>query len=295
VALAALEKMPVRALGFRNTALKQDRAAGLKNVARVLSSIVPTRILGVIPARFASSRFPGKALAKIAGKTMLQHVFERSSQARYLTHLVIATDDERIRDEARRFGAPVRMTRSDHLSGTDRVAEVASAMEYDLVVNIQGDEPLIDPGAIDSAALSVLDDPEVAMGTLKKRIEDASEYSNPNVVKVVTDRSGRAIYFSRSPIPYVRDEAERRSAVHFKHIGLYVYRRDFLLAYSDLPVGPLEQAERLEQLRALENGFPIRVVETEYESLGVDTPEDLERVSGMFEMTMSQAHYRSEN
>ncbi len=120
--------MPVRALGFRNTALKQDRAAGLKNVARVLSSIVPTRILGVIPARFASSRFPGKALAKIAGKTMLQHVFERSSQARYLTHLVIATDDERIRDEARRFGAPVRMTRSDHLSGTDRVAEVASAM-----------------------------------------------------------------------------------------------------------------------------------------------------------------------
>jgi len=133
------------------------------------------------------------------------------------------------------------------------------------------------------------------MGTLKKRIEDASEYSNPNVVKVVTDRSGRAIYFSRSPIPYVRDEAERRSAVHFKHIGLYVYRRDFLLAYSDLPVGPLEQAEHLEQLRALENGFPIRVVETEYESLGVDTPEDLERVSGMFEMTMSQAHYRSEN
>lgn len=253
----------------------------------VLSSIVPTRILGIIPARFAASRFPGKALA-IAGKSMLQHVYERASQARYLQHPVIATDDDRIAREARRFGAPVRMTRSDHPSGTDRAAEVASADSAEIIVNIQGDEPLIDPAAIDAAALALLDDTDVPMGTLMKRIEDPAEVHNPNVVKVVTDRLRNAIYFSRSPIPYVREESERLQAAHYKHIGLYVYRRDFLLSYPDLPVGPLEKAERLEQLRALENGFSIRVVETEYDSLGVDTPEDLERVTGLFEMTMGQ-------
>lgn len=213
---------------------------------------------------------------------MLQHVFERASQARYLSHVVIATDDDRIVDAARRFGAPVRRTRADHMSGTDRVAEVAASESAEIVVNIQGDEPLIDPTAIDAAVLSIHDEPDIPMGTLKKRIEIETEYHNPNVVKVVTDHYGNAIYFSRSPIPYVRDENERRAAVHYKHIGLYVYRRDFLLSYSDLPVGPLEQAERLEQLRALENGFRIRVVETEYESLGVDTPEDLEHVTKLF-------------
>lgn len=253
----------------------------------MLRSIVPQRILGVIPARFASSRFPGKALAIIAGKSMLQHVYERASQARYLTHLVIATDDDRIYNEARSFGAPVRRTRPDHLSGTDRVAEVASAENAEIIVNIQGDEPLIDPSAIDIAVMSIYDEPDIPMGTLKKKIEVDSEYLNPNVVKVVTDRFSNAIYFSRSPIPYVRDEAERKVATHYKHIGLYVYRRDFLLGYSDLPVGPLEQAERLEQLRALENGYRIRVVETEYESLGVDTPEDLERVTNLFEVKPS--------
>lgn len=208
--------------------------------------------------------------------------------ARYLTHLVIATDDDRIYDEARKFGAPVRRTRADHPSGTDRVAEVTSADSADIVVNIQGDEPLIDPTAIDIAIMAIHDEPEVVMGTLKKRIEDESEYPNPNVVKVVTDRFSNAIYFSRSPIPYVRDESERRVAVHFKHIGLYVYRREFLLAYSDLPVGPLEQVERLEQLRALENGYKIRVAETEYESTGVDTPEDLARVISQFEVKLSR-------
>ncbi len=248
----------------------------------VLPSIVPPKILGVIPARFASSRFPGKALVTIAGKTMLQHVYERASQARYLTKVVIATDDSRIYDAAREFGALVKMTRSDHMSGTDRVAEIASAETAELVVNIQGDEPLIDPTAIDAAIVSMHDDPEIPMGTLKKHIEDHEEVTNPNVVKVVTDRSGNAIYFSRCPIPYVRDG----SAAHYKHIGLYIYRKDFLLQYSDLPVGPLEQAERLEQLRALENGYPIRVVETDYDSLGVDTPEDLERVSALFEATL---------
>jgi len=219
---------------------------------------------------------------------MLQHVFERTCQARYLTSVTIATDDERIADAARGFGAPVRMTRADHRSGTDRVAEVASADAAELIVNIQGDEPLIDPAAIDAAILPLLHDDDIEMGTLKKRIEDAREIGDPNVVKVVTDRAGNAIYFSRSTIPYVRTGSSLPVA-HYKHVGLYVYRRDFLLGYSDLPVGPLEQAERLEQLRALENGHSIRVVETEYESLGVDTPEDLERVSKLFEASMQLA------
>lgn len=239
---------------------------------------MPQRILGVIPARYASSRFPGKALVSLAGKPILQHVYERCLLARYLTDLVIATDDERIFDAARGFGARVRMTNASHLSGTDRVAEVASADTASIIVNIQGDEPLIDPAAVDAVTLALLDDPNAPMATLKKRIEDPSEIANPNVVKVVTGFDHDAIYFSRCPIPYDRGAA----SPHFKHIGLYVYRREFLLGYSQLPVGPLEQAERLEQLRALENGFRIRVMETEYESLGVDTPEDLEKVARLF-------------
>ncbi len=211
--------------------------------------------------------------------------------SRYLTGgLVIATDDERIACAARAFGAPVRMTRADHPSGTDRAAEVASAGDAEIIVNIQGDEPLIDPTAIDAAVLSLLGDPAVAMATLMKRIDDPAEIDNPNVVKVVSDLNGRAIYFSRLPIPYVRDSAGSRSLTRFKHIGLYVYRRDLLLSYSDLPVGPLEKAERLEQLRAIENGHAIRVVETEYDSLGVDTPADLERVSRLFDASLLLKH-----
>jgi 3-deoxy-manno-octulosonate cytidylyltransferase (CMP-KDO synthetase) len=244
---------------------------------------VPRKFLGVIPARLHSSRFPGKVLAPIASKPMIQHVYERASQARYLSSTIIATDDEEVFAAARKFGALVRMTRTDHASGTDRVAEVASAEHADLIVNIQGDEPLIDPEAIDAAILPLAHDSEIVMGTLKKRIEDPREISDPNVVKVVTDHAGDAIYFSRCAIPYQRDSCAASPASYFKHIGLYVYRRDFLLGYSMLPVGPLEQAERLEQLRALENGYRIRVVETEYDSLGVDTPADLERVSQWFE------------
>jgi 3-deoxy-manno-octulosonate cytidylyltransferase (CMP-KDO synthetase) len=213
---------------------------------------------------------------------MLQHVWERASQARYLTDVVIATDDERIRDAAETFHARVMMTRSDHVSGTDRVAEVASASSAQLVVNIQGDEPLIDPSAIDAAVLGLLEEDSVPMSTLKKRIEHPADISDPNVVKVVTGRDGNALYFSRSPIPFVRD-ARGESATYFKHLGLYVYKKEFLLGYPDLPVGPLEQAERLEQLRAIENGYQIRVVETEYESIGIDTPEDWERISHLFE------------
>lgn len=214
---------------------------------------------------------------------MLQHVYERASLARYLSSTIIATDDERVFEVARNFGAQVRMTRADHLSGTDRVAEVASTEDASIVVNIQGDEPLIDPNAIDIAILPLIRDADLVMSTLKKRIDDPRDVTNPNIVKVVTDRMDNAIYFSRSPIPFNRDSGTR--SAYFKHIGLYVYRRDFLLNYSTLPVGPLETSERLEQLRALENGYHIRVVETDYESVGVDTPQDLERVSAMFEVS----------
>ncbi len=241
----------------------------------MVRSSVPRKILGVIPARFGSSRFPGKVLAPLASKSVLQHVFERAEQARYLTQTIIATDDERVFDAARAFGATVRMTSPDHPSGTDRVAEVASTDSAEIVVNIQGDEPFIDPAAIDAAVLPLVHG-DANMATLKKKIEDPREITDPNVVKVVTNAMGDAIYFSRCPIPYDRDLS---GAPYYKHIGLYAYRREFLLEYSSLPVGPLERAERLEQLRALENGHAIRVVETEYESWGVDTPEDLERVS----------------
>ncbi len=245
----------------------------------MVRSRVPRKILGVIPARFASSRFPGKALAQLDSRSMLEHVWERVSMARYLGTVLIATDDERIAAEARRFGARVYMTRSDHVSGTDRVAEAASGFEdVELVVNIQGDEPLIDPAAIDAAVLPLLEEPAIPMGTLSKRIEDRREENDPNVVKVVTDRFQNAVYFSRSTIPYARDG---EPVAYFKHIGLYVYRRDFLLRYPDMPVGPLERAEKLEQLRAIENGFRIRVVETDYESIGVDTPGDLARVQAL--------------
>jgi 3-deoxy-manno-octulosonate cytidylyltransferase (CMP-KDO synthetase) len=215
---------------------------------------------------------------------MLQHVWERAVMARYLAKVIVATDDERIYEEARKFGAPVRMTLAEHRSGTDRVAEVASTESAEIVVNIQGDEPLIDPGAIDVAAYALMEDLDVPMATLKKKIEDPGELKNPNVVKVVTASNGDALYFSRSLIPHQSEGGNVAVGLHFKHIGLYVYRRAFLMEYPGLRVGPLEKAERLEQLRALENGYRIRVVETEYESLGVDTPADLERVGRLFEI-----------
>ncbi len=249
----------------------------------MLDSTVPPTILGVIPARYASVRFPGKSLAVIAGKPMIQHVWERATQSRYLSQVTIATDDERIATAARTFGAPVRMTRSDHASGTDRVAEVAASSDATVIVNIQGDEPLIDPGAIDTAILALLDEPGCEMATLKRRISNPVEIENPNVVKVVTARNGDALYFSRHPVPFDRGA----SGEWWKHIGIYVYRRALLLGYSALPVGPLEMAERLEQLRALENGIPIRVAETEYDTIGVDTPEDLAAVSQLFSLTSS--------
>lgn len=212
---------------------------------------------------------------------MLEHVWERAAMSRYLTGLVIATDDERVRDAAHQFGARVVMTRTDHVSGTDRVAEAASASEADWVVNIQGDEPTLDPEAIDTTILAAIGQDDAPMGTLKTRLRKPEFALDPNIVKVVTDGAGNAIYFSRAPIPFARDRGA--PPAYFKHIGLYIYRREFLLAYPDLPVGPLETAERLEQLRALENGYRIRVVETDYDSLGVDTPEDWKHVAALFE------------
>jgi 3-deoxy-manno-octulosonate cytidylyltransferase (CMP-KDO synthetase) len=250
----------------------------------MVRSPVPRKILGIIPARYNSSRFPGKVLVPLFEKSILQHVYERASMARYLTSTLIATDDERVFAAARAFGARVRMTRNDHISGTDRVAEAASVENADLVVNIQGDEPLIDPDAIDAAILPLVHDSDIQMGTLKKRIEEPSEIDNPNVVKVVTAANGDAVYFSRSPIPYDRDRLG--DVPYYKHIGLYVYRSNFLMRYPSLPVGPLETTERLEQLRALENGYRIRVVETESECLGVDTPADLERVRELVEASL---------
>ncbi len=240
---------------------------------------MPLEILGVIPARYASSRFPGKPLVPIAGKPMLQHVWERAARARSIGRLVVATDDERILAAARAFGAEARLTRPDHASGTDRVAEVAAAETAEWIVNIQGDEPLIDPAAIEQAVEGLRQAPEAGMGTLRKRIGEPGELADPNVVKVVCDGRGRALYFSRSRIPFPREGA----AAAYKHVGLYVYRREFLLQYPGLPVGPLERAEKLEQLRALENGFRIQVAETAYDSLGVDTPADLERVRARIE------------
>jgi 3-deoxy-manno-octulosonate cytidylyltransferase (CMP-KDO synthetase) len=238
------------------------------------SSIAQPVAVVVIPVRYASTRLPGKALADIAGRSMIEHVYRRARRAASVASVLIATDDARIAAAADRFGAPVRMTRASHQSGTDRLAEVAADLDCDLVVNVQGDEPLLAPEMIDEALVPFRGDAAVVMSTLRRRIEDPQELLDPNVVKVVVDRSGDALYFSRAPIPAPR----AAPAAAFKHIGLYVYRREFLLTLAGLPPTPLEQAESLEQLRALEHGYRIRTVETQWDSIGVDTPEDLERV-----------------
>jgi 3-deoxy-manno-octulosonate cytidylyltransferase (CMP-KDO synthetase) len=237
-------------------------------------------ILGIIPARYASTRFPGKPLAKIGGKPLLQHVVERCGQAKYLTKLIVATDDERIRTFAERF-CQVEMTSPEHPSGTDRAAEVAKRIPCDAVINIQGDEPLLDPAVIDAVATALANAP---MSTAATPIRERKEYDNPNVVKVVVNLAERALYFSRRTIPYVRDAAsgsksEQLAAFPFlKHIGIYGYRRDTLLKLVGFPQSPLERAEKLEQLRALENGIELAVVRVDYDSIGVDVPEDVARV-----------------
>jgi len=237
----------------------------------------------IIPARYASTRFPGKPLAELCGKPMIQWVCERSSLCEVVDRVIVATDDERIAAAVRAFGGAVAMTRADHPSGTDRLAEVAEQLSDDLIVNVQGDEPLIEPAMIEAAVRPLLTDPSIPMGTLKTPLTSLEEFLNPNVVKVVTARNGDALYFSRAPIPHARDfsgqlESRWRELATAKHVGLYVYRRDFLLRYPQLEPTPLEDQEKLEQLRALEHGYRIRVAEIDRPVQGVDTPEDLERV-----------------
>lgn len=241
------------------------------------------KITAVIPARFASTRFPGKALAEIGGKPMIQHVYERTSRAKLVSRTIVATDDPRIADAVKLIGGEVIMTSANHETGTDRLAEVALGLDSDVIVNVQGDEPLICPDMIDQAIQPFLEDAILQMGTLKTRIKCLHDFLSPNVVKVVTDNQGYALYFSRSPLPFFRDKWKDLKDESFccgkllcyKHVGLYVYRRDFLLKFASMPPTFLEISEKLEQLRAVENGVRIRVIETEFESLGVDTPDDL--------------------
>jgi 3-deoxy-manno-octulosonate cytidylyltransferase (CMP-KDO synthetase) len=244
------------------------------------------RITALIPARFASTRFEGKALADIQGKPMVQHVYERAARAGLVSEVIVATDDERIAAAVRAFGGRVEMTAQTHETGTDRLAEVAARIDSDIIVNVQGDEPLIEPAMIDEAIRPLTLDSSIKMGTLKTRIKTLHDFLSPNVVKVITDKEGFALYFSRSPLPNFRDKwndlkdeaFESGRLICYKHVGIYVYRRDFLLQYAKMSPTYLEMAEKLEQLRALENGFRIKVEETKYESIGVDTPADLEKV-----------------
>lgn len=238
----------------------------------------------IIPARYASSRFPGKPLADLQGKPMIQWVYERSSHSRLATRVLVATDDQRIADAVTNFGGEVVMTRPDHPTGTDRLAEVAAGLSSELIVNVQGDEPLINPEMIDEAIAPLAADPGIVMGTLRTPLTSAEDFLNPNIVKVVCDHNDMALYFSRAPIPWPRDyhallPSSWEHCAAWKHVGLYVYRRQFLIDFPSLPQTPLEKLESLEQLRVLEHGFAIKVAATAHIAVGVDTPADLDEVN----------------
>ncbi|MHB8994442.1 MAG: 3-deoxy-manno-octulosonate cytidylyltransferase [Armatimonadota bacterium] len=248
------------------------------------------RIVGMIPARLASTRLPGKVLLDIAGKPMVQHVYERAMQSQHLSEVIVATDSEEVFGAVQAFGGVAAMTSADHASGTDRLAEVAASLDCDLIVNLQGDEPLLRPDIIDAAIEPFLREEGLRLGTIATPISTLEEHLEPSAVKVVVNQRGFALYFSRCPVPYFRFDPgqqmdDRAPRVHpksglqpLKHIGLYVYTRETLLWMAGLQRTPLEITESLEQLRALENGCPIRVVTVDYSPIGVDTPEDLERV-----------------
>jgi len=251
-------------------------------------------VLAVIPARYASSRFPGKPLVRLAEKPMIQHVWERVRRAKDVSGVLVATDDERILRAVKEFDGHAVMTRSDHRSGTERVAEVAASSagrDAEIIVNVQGDEPLIDPAAVDAAVEVLLNDATVEVATLAVPIAAAADVMDPNVVKVVLDFQGNALYFSRAPIPWVRSGGAGQQAFpHLKHIGLYVFRRSALLEFPTFPQGQLEKLEQLEQLRWLENGFTIRVAETTYDSVSIDVVEDVPRVEKLLrEVAAGQA------
>ena len=238
------------------------------------------KVIGIVPARYASTRFPGKPLALIAGKPLIQRVVEQCQRAKSLSDIIVATDDERIASAAKKF-CHVEMTSPNHPSGSDRIAEVAAKVSCDAVVNIQGDEPMIEPAVIDAVAGALKD---CEMSTAATRIKSTAELDNPNAVKVVVNTAGHALYFSRRTIPYLREAASRSPSeqlaafAFLKHLGIYGYRRETLLRLVKFPVSPLENAEKLEQLRALENGIEIAVVKVDYDSIGVDAPEDVAKV-----------------
>jgi 3-deoxy-manno-octulosonate cytidylyltransferase (CMP-KDO synthetase) len=234
------------------------------------------KTIGVIPARFASTRFPGKILADINGKPLVRHVWEKAAQCRELDEVLIACDHEDVLKAAQGFKARVVMTSPDHVSGSDRIAEAVKDLKVDIVVNIQGDEPFIDPRTIDALAVLLKQDAKTMAGTVVKEITDGADYLNPNVVKCVLDAQGYALYFSRSPIPYHRNK-NALGVKNYKHLGLYAYRKDFLMQFKDWPKGVLESAEELEQLRMLEHGIKIKTTVTNFESIAVDTPQDLEK------------------
>jgi 3-deoxy-manno-octulosonate cytidylyltransferase (CMP-KDO synthetase) len=247
-------------------------------------------ISAVIPARYGSTRFEGKPLADILGKPMIQHVYEGVCQSKLISQVIVATDDQRILEVVRSFGGRGVMTSPDHFTGTDRVAELARKLRSEIIVNVQGDEPLIKGPIIDKAISPLFKDNDLPMATLMTKIEEVKDWLNPHIVKVVVNQQGFALYFSRSPIPFPRDLQIDRLGSHpfgtkrplpnriFKHIGVYVYRRKFLLKFSKMKPTPLEKLEKLEQLRALENGYQVKVTPVNYEPLCVDTPEDLQKV-----------------
>ncbi|MDR0476405.1 MAG: 3-deoxy-manno-octulosonate cytidylyltransferase [Desulfobulbaceae bacterium] len=244
------------------------------------------QVVGIIPSRYASSRFPGKPLALIAGKPMIRHVVERARLAQSLSKVVVATDDRRIADEVRSFGGEVVMTGGNHRSGSDRLAEAANILGLaagDIVVNIQGDQPSFQPQVVEQVARPLLADPALPMATLIYKIVRREEISDPNHVKTVFDRQGRALYFSRATIPFARpghgpDPDSQAMPDYYKHLGFYAYRKDFLDIFVALPEGEWERLEKLEQLRALEHGYPIQVVLTEYDSIEIDTEEEIRRI-----------------
>src|SRR5579883_3323002 len=237
------------------------------------------RVVVVIPSRYASTRLPGKP--------MVQRVYERAKQAQTVHRVIVATDDQRIMDAVAGFGGEARMTRADHRTGTERIAEVAAHEEGDVFVNVQGDEPLIDPSSIDAAVGALVEEPAAQIATVATPVRHAADIMDPNVVKTVLDFEDNALYFSRAPIPWVRDTQQKVHVKYWKHLGLYAFQRDALLEYPTLPQGELEKIEQLEQLRWLENGWKIRVAEVANDAVSVDVPEDVQRVEKLLKETTS--------
>jgi 3-deoxy-manno-octulosonate cytidylyltransferase (CMP-KDO synthetase) len=243
----------------------------------------PGKVVVVIPARYGSTRLPGKPLVSLAGKPMIQLVYQRAKSAQNVDRVIVATDDERIVKAVETFGGEARMTRRDHRTGTERVAEVAARVDGEIFVNVQGDEPLLDPASVEKAIGALLEEPAAAIATVATPIRTPADIMDPNVCKVVLDFDDNALYFSRAPVPWVRDTTSKIQVRHLKHLGLYVFQRDALLEYPTLPQGELERIEQLEQLRWLENGWKIRVAEVEHDALSVDVPEDVARVEKLLQ------------